>query len=300
MSKNVFGTVLTHHGVASNNRGEVEGNVSRLQKVIWSGLPHTIVSAASIRRAIRNGLPQEICNRTENPLTGKIGWKDSSFSKPYVDDEFMGYMDPQAAGDDNENEAENKKSKKHAKGTARIQRALFEVTPAISLRPFLYEASWSVRGATEDSHPAPFQSEIHSTSYQYSFHLTPESVSNKSRPYIDNLLESVCSANHVAGNQTRYMFDFSAASIILRITDDVAQRCAICFKADDNGNVSIPRLIQLIEQGDIDPQEIIIGGDIVNTPDGQKLKELGVFIPEPCGIKAAKNEAMKRINALWS
>ena len=49
MSLHLFGSVLTAHGVAANNRGENEGNISALQKLLWKGKVHTTVSSEAIR-----------------------------------------------------------------------------------------------------------------------------------------------------------------------------------------------------------------------------------------------------------
>ena len=53
MSLHLFGAVLTGHGVAANNRGENEGNITTLQKLLWKGKVHTTVSSEAIRWAIR-------------------------------------------------------------------------------------------------------------------------------------------------------------------------------------------------------------------------------------------------------
>ena len=53
MSMHIFGSVLTANGVAANNRGENEGNISTLQKLLWKGQVHTTVSAEAIRWAMR-------------------------------------------------------------------------------------------------------------------------------------------------------------------------------------------------------------------------------------------------------
>ena len=43
MSKHLFGLVITPHGAAANNRGENEGNITTLQKLLWNGEAHTTV-----------------------------------------------------------------------------------------------------------------------------------------------------------------------------------------------------------------------------------------------------------------
>ena len=53
MSKHLFGLIATQYGAAANNRGENEGNITTLQKLLWKGDVHTTVSAEAIRWALR-------------------------------------------------------------------------------------------------------------------------------------------------------------------------------------------------------------------------------------------------------
>ncbi|HMW03361.1 MAG TPA: type I-B CRISPR-associated protein Cas7/Cst2/DevR, partial [Acidobacteriota bacterium] len=53
MTFHLFGNVLTRYGAAANNRGENEGNITTLQKLLWKGQVHTTVSAEAIRWALR-------------------------------------------------------------------------------------------------------------------------------------------------------------------------------------------------------------------------------------------------------
>ena len=53
MSKHLFAIIATPHGTAANNRGETDGNLTTLQKLLWKGQVHTTVSAEAIRWAIR-------------------------------------------------------------------------------------------------------------------------------------------------------------------------------------------------------------------------------------------------------
>lgn len=53
MSLHIFGAIVTGHGCAANNRGETEGNITTLQKLLWKGQVHTTVSAEAIRWALR-------------------------------------------------------------------------------------------------------------------------------------------------------------------------------------------------------------------------------------------------------
>ena len=88
MSKHLFGIVLTPHGIAANNRGDTEGNITTLQKILWHGEQHTTVSAEAIRWAIRWFWQQNlvdsgsILNRTwkEEGEKPHNDWKQPNFS----------------------------------------------------------------------------------------------------------------------------------------------------------------------------------------------------------------------------
>ena len=53
MTFHLYGNILTFYGAAANNRGENQGNITTLQKLIWKGETHTVVSSEAIRWAIR-------------------------------------------------------------------------------------------------------------------------------------------------------------------------------------------------------------------------------------------------------
>ena len=112
MSKHLFGIVLTPHGIAANNRGETEGNITTLQKILWRGEQHTTVSAEAIRWAIRWFWQQKlvdtdaVLNRTwkEAGEKPRNDWKQPDFSgwlnengERYMDDDLLGFMSAEAA-----------------------------------------------------------------------------------------------------------------------------------------------------------------------------------------------------------
>ncbi len=53
MSLHIFGAIVTGYGCAANNRGETEGHITTLQKLLWEGNVHTTVSSEAIRWALR-------------------------------------------------------------------------------------------------------------------------------------------------------------------------------------------------------------------------------------------------------
>src|SRR5437764_1323588 len=123
MSLHVFANIVTPFGTAANNRGETEGNITTLQKLIWMGLPHTTISAESIRFALRRLLAEHESNGTNrryNELTRVNGWEDREFQSwaldekgqfvnngvaHFIDDDLLGFMSAEAAKEEAEEEA---------------------------------------------------------------------------------------------------------------------------------------------------------------------------------------------------
>ncbi len=112
MSLHVFATFVTPFGTAANNRGETEGNITTLQKLLWMGNTHSTVSAEAIRFAFRRHLAtceKNGTNRTWDELDRVNGWADADFSgwatekgKTYIDDDLLGFMKAEAAKDEGE------------------------------------------------------------------------------------------------------------------------------------------------------------------------------------------------------
>lgn len=300
MSKHLFGLIVTPHGIAANNRGETEGNITTLQKILWKGEVHTTVSAEAIRWAIRWHWQRQKgkLNRQWNDDASRHEWQDAEFKEweKYIDDDVLGFMSAKAAPEE-ANEAETVKGKKkRTRGTCDKRRARLEVTRAISLTPFAGDITFNAAsvGATPSASstgkdPVPYGTEVHATRYQYGFALTPEELHDKKRAL--DVVDGIVSLSKVAGNQARFLFDFSPESIIFRFTDDFAPRMLYGFVLDEDGNLTIPEIIRRIEAGDIDAKELIIGGAIAESEDVKKLKGASVSV----GVKKAAEEVKKRI-----
>lgn len=114
MSKHLFGLIVTPYGPAANNRGENDGNITTLQKLLWKGDVHTTVSAEAIRWALRyywekNG---DKVNRQWNEEKYDHEWRDPSWTPwtssseelrrqpTFIDDDVMGFMLAEAASID--------------------------------------------------------------------------------------------------------------------------------------------------------------------------------------------------------
>ena len=331
MSLHVFANIVTPYGTAANNRGETEGNVTTLQKLIWMGVPHTSISAEAIRFALRRLLAgqesQKGTNRTYNEDTRVNEWNEPNFASwntdgatGYIDDDLLGYMSAEAAPKDNaegeapeaevipEAEQSGKKGKAKAKpkikGKATVRRGVLEITRAISLTPWPGDVTFNAaspaatRSAAkgEGDNPVPYGTEVHATRYQYGLALTPARLRDKSRA--GKALRALAALNTVAGNHSRFLFDFAPESIILRVTQDPAPRLLYCFDTPDDGKtIGAHGLEGRIRSRDIDPKELFLGGPFAESEYGKKLREMGATIPEPFGVRAAVEAAVRHIDA---
>ncbi len=343
MSKHLFGLVVTHYGPAANNRGENEGNITTLQKLLWKGEVCTTVSAEAIRWAIRyyfqKSLGNDSVNRRWNDETGNHDWQDQSWSpwtsndeaerrKPtFIDDDVMGFMLVEAASTDGNDlldsfkagkkktedelkllSKEEKKSDRGkeleqtrkelqskidvlSKGKTDKRKGAFEVTRAISLSPFAGDITFNAKSGTK-SNTSLYGTEVHATRYQYGVALTPESLREVARTL--NVIDAIVNLNEVAGNQSRFLYDFAPDSIVLRWTDDFAPRMLYGFDMDTQGTVSFPQVLERVKSGDIEADELFIGGKIAESLDEESKKTLaGAFIH--ASVKEAATELKKRI-----
>ncbi len=297
MAIHVFAAFVTPLGTASNNRGENEGNTTTLQKLIWEQQVHTTVSAEAIRFALRRRLTEagEPCNRVYDDDQRANTWKDHTFERwseksketVFADDDLLGFMAAEGAKEEG------------GKGTAKIRRAVLEVTRAVSLTPWPGDTTFNAAspGATpsaqkKGSNPVPYQAEIHATRYQYGIALTPARLRVPARAQL--ALRHLCALGEVAGNHGRFLYDFSPESVVFRITHDAAPRVLYAFRQLDERRVHIPDVVAKVKAGDIKASELIIGGAVVDalTKDERQALEGALLLP---GVVAASEEAGKRL-----
>jgi CRISPR-associated protein Cst2 len=109
-------------------------------------------------------------------------------------------------------------------------------------------------------------------------------------------LDAIVNLGEVAGNHSRFLFDFSPESIVLRITSDPAPRILYCFEGSGNGVATADELVKKIHAGDIKAEELYVGGKIARDAS---LKDTVVGKAYP-GVKAAveafKSEVKKQLN----
>lgn len=299
MSIHVFASIVTPYGTAANNRAETEGNITTLQKIVWQGHVHSTVSAEAIRFSLRrllNNSEKGGTNRRWNEASGANEWEDHEFSgwansddQTYIDDDLLGFMKTEGASEE-------------AEGSANVRRAVLEVTRAVSLTPWPGDVTFNAaspnatpsaaRGEDASKNPVPYGTEVHSTRYQFGLALTPERLREESRAA--KALEAIGNLRTVAGNHGRFLYDFSPETILIRITDDPAPRMLYCFDTDDDGRtVGASAVVNRIELGDLDAEELLLGVSDQDSAVACQLQEHGV---EAVGVKAAVAVACDRIN----
>lgn len=296
MTLHLFGNILTNYGTAANNRGENEGNITTLQKILWKGEVHTTVSAEAIRWALRYywqtcGHDHAVNRQWDDEKNDNI-WQSPGFDDDiYIDDDVLGYMKAEGAKVEASDEPKQKGKKAAApKGTTTAKRGVLEVTRAVSTIPYSGDITFNAASGLK-SRTSLYGTEVHATRYQYGFALTPDRLKDKSRTIA--VLDGLTALGGVAGNQSRFLYDFSPDSIVLRWTHDFSPRLLYCFEENDEQETSASELIRRVEAEDINPKELWIAGAIANTPDGERLEELGANVLS--GIKTAVEVLKQRI-----
>mgnify|MGYP000101843137 CR=1 FL=1 len=114
MSKHLFALIITPYGTAANNRGENDGNITTLQKLLWKNETHTTVSAEAIRWALRyhwQQVDENSVNRVWDDDKSDHKWRDRKWlgwnpdvaeAIKYVDDDVLGFMEALAASKEND------------------------------------------------------------------------------------------------------------------------------------------------------------------------------------------------------
>ena len=304
----LYGTILTGEAVAANNRGDTLGNTTTLQKVFHQDDVHTSVSAESIRFAIRYRFQLEglEVNRSYDSEKNELSYKDEARSywktsdEKYIDDDLMGFMDAKSgkvekedeSDESDESETKTTKKKKSNRGSF-VRTSPLAIGRAVSLRPYRGELSFNaVSGEKAKGKLSLYNAEMHTTEYQYSFGLSLDDVKEKEN--IGHLIDAIIDPPHVAGNHSRFAYDFSPASIVLRVTNTHSSKIQNCFEHhEESRTYTAEKLIQRVKSKDIPADELIIGGEIAETEEGKELENLGVTVFK--GVNEAAKEARNRI-----
>ena len=77
------------------------------------------------------------------------------------------------------------------------------------------------------------------------------------------MLNSISAVRHVGGNHARFLYDFRPESIVIRVTQDPSPRIMDTFKRMGE-TIGCPKLLRLVEVGDVNPKELIVAGEIAD------------------------------------
>lgn len=298
MSLHIFGAIATGHGCAANNRGETEGNITTLQKLLWQGEVHTTVSAEAIRWALRYYWQRsgQTINRQWDDDKDNHHWRDPNWEgwskengQTFIDDDLLGFMLAEGAKEEGDEAATTKGPRK--KGTTNKRRGVLEVTRAISTTPYAGDISFNAKSG-EKGRTSLYGTEMHATRFQYGFALTPERLREKSRCL--DALDGLVNLGEVGGNHSRFLFDFSPESLVLRVTPDPAPRILYCFQ-EENGQVTAPELIHKVTNGDIQSEGLFIGGLISRQPEIQALTGARCFPGVKETLEACKSAIRQQL-----
>jgi CRISPR-associated protein Cst2 len=345
MSKHLFGLIVTPYGAAANNRGENEGNITTLQKILWKNEVHTTVSSEAIRWALRYFWQRRdgynAVNRRWDEEREDHNWQDQTWSPwtskdedirkqpTFIDDDVMGFMLAEAANTDGSDAVDDYKKEKKtldaelkrlskeeqkevagqelkqrikdlndkikvmSEGTCDKRRGALEVARAISLSPFAGDITFNAKSGTK-TNTSLYGTEVHATRYQYTVALTPESLREKQR--VLDVVDAIVSLAEVAGNHSRFLYDFAPEAVVFRWTDDFAPRILYGFDMDAEANLSFDAILDKVKSGDISANELYIGGQFVSSLDEETKKILeGASLHT--GIKAAASALRDKIKS---
>jgi CRISPR-associated protein Cst2 len=165
------------------------------------------------------------------------------------------------------------------------RRGALEVSRAISLDPYWGDIVFGSKGGQKGK-TSIHNTEVHCTAYQYTLALTPSSLKDSKRAEL--LLDAIPAIKHVGGNHSRFLYEFRPESIVIRVTQDPSPWIMNCFERVGDA-VGCSRLVRLVDVGDIPANELIVAGEIADTPYGKQLEGLQVKVFR--GVKEAIAEA---------
>lgn len=286
---NLFATVLTHTAPSSNYRGESEQNRTVLQKIARGDDQFAIISADSIRNAMRETLAilEKPCNRERVYDAGQLAVSFIELPNPdkYIDDWAFGYMVA--------------KEKEYAKQMSHPAKrdSLIRLNTAVALESYRFEASlhqspdnverkprtkvfWrnsnkKDKGDSEQDGKGSsvLFREATYTAFQYPFALAGRDCREKPE-WTRALLQSIAELNGVAGAHARSYFEFTPRSIVVRLTPKLVAGFDT-YGFDKDGKW---KELERLQADDLPPDEFWFGGEIVRNlklqnPDRAKALE---------------------------
>src|SRR5262249_43833386 len=141
---------------------------------------------------------------------------------------------------------------------------ILEISRAVSTIPWpgtisAHFASPGSNPSVSTDYPIPYQCEVHDTRYQFTFAMTPDALLQDKYARTERTLHAIRDLRRVAGNHSRFLFDFAPDAIVLRWTPDPAPRIMFAFGQDDHGRVSLKKLLRRVSGKDVKADEVYVG-----------------------------------------
>ena len=280
---NLFSTVLTYPAPSSNYRGESAENRSVIQKITKGRFEYAVISPEAMRNALREvfremKLP---CNRERLHDEEQLAVKFQDYPDPdrYVDDFFMGWL---IAANKKDREAILKELKQKGRDPGLFsfkQDSLVRMNMAVALEPYRHDSLFTQSPLNVDS---PWKNaetsqllhrDVVHTAFQYPFALNLEECS-KRPDWVRVLLKAVGELHNVAGNHARSYFEMAPASILVRLTPNLAAGYGTYGFEVKDGKHLYPEVVDGIIHEDYPGAEFLLGGKIVKDMDDGMIEAL--------------------------
>jgi CRISPR-associated protein Cst2 len=259
---NLFATVLTHAAPSSNYRGESEQNRTVLQKIARGDDQFAIISADSIRNAMRETLSvlEQPCNRERVYDAGQPAVSFIELPNPdkYIDDWAFGYM---VAKEDKYGKLMDHPAKRDS---------IVRLNTAVALEAYRFETSLRQSPKNDVDRPrvkvkwlnsddsALLLKEMTYTAFQYPFALAGRDCCEKPE-WTRALLQAISELNNVAGGHASSYFEFVPQSVVVRLTPKLVGGFDT-YGFDEAGNW---KELERLNEEDLPANEFWFGGAIV-------------------------------------
>ena len=296
----LYGTVLTRYGLASLNHGMRQGNKTVLQKGYWDGKIHSFVGSSAIRWALRFYLQKQgyLVNRVwdEDEHINRLTSEDFDPEKFY-DDDIFGFALLESVETEEETSTTKKRKKPTKTSTPNQRLGALGMNMAVSLTPFDGALKLGAKSGREKDSTSLHFTEYHATRYQYYFGINATHLKNFSRilPLIDGIMD----LPKVGGSSNIFDYPFCPDSFVFQWTNHFASYISYCFESSDAKGKQVKltkEFINEVECGQIDPEQLWIGGSII-----EELQQLDNFDKSPfkkAHLYRNRNELVEALKAV--
>jgi len=296
----LYGTVLTRYGLASLNHGMRQGNKTILQKGYWHGKIHSFVGSSAIRWALRFYLQKQgyLVNRVwdEDEHTNQL-ISENFNPERFYDDDIFGFALLESAETEEGTSTIKKRNKQTKTNTPNQRLGALGMNMGISLTPYDGALKLGAKSGREKDSTSLHFTEYHATRYQYYFGINATHLKDFSR--ILSLVDGIMDLPKVGGSSNIFNYPFCPDSFVFQWTNHFASYISYCFESIDAKGKQVKltqEFINEVECGQIDPEQLWIGGPII-----EELQQLDSFDNSPfkkAHLYRNRNELVEALKAV--